>query len=230
MKIQNFKMVMDILLTVALLLLMPYELVGEAAHEWIGIGMFVILIMHHALNRKWIGHMGKGNYTPVRMLQTMLVCLLAISILGSMISGILLSRHVFAFLNIGRISIFAERIHMVCAYWGFVLMSLHLGIHWQRITAAGKQLLKSNGGKPRYTQIGPLRLLSVAVAFYGLYAFEKRNFADYLFLQVHFVFFDYTDPLLFYMMDYAAVMGMLIFFGYYLNKGLCSIYQKVHAG
>lgn len=83
---------------------MPYELVGETAHEWIGVGMFVVLIIHHILNRKWTGHIGKGKCTPVRIMQTILVCLLVISILGSMLSGIILSRHVFDFINIRGIS------------------------------------------------------------------------------------------------------------------------------
>ena len=34
------KICVDIGMTIALLLLMPYELVGQAAHEWIGIGNF----------------------------------------------------------------------------------------------------------------------------------------------------------------------------------------------
>lgn len=71
------------------------SLVREATHEWIGVGRFVILIVHHILNRKWTRHIGKGKYTPVRIMQTILVCLLIISILGSMLSGIILSRHVF---------------------------------------------------------------------------------------------------------------------------------------
>lgn len=88
---QRFKIVIDILLTVALLLLMPYELVGETAHEWIGMGMFAVLIIHHILNRRWIGHIGRGKYTLVRIMQTILVWLLIICILGSMLSGIILS-------------------------------------------------------------------------------------------------------------------------------------------
>ena len=36
MKMQKLKMIIDVLLTIALLLLMPYGMVGEAAHEWIG--------------------------------------------------------------------------------------------------------------------------------------------------------------------------------------------------
>ena len=229
MNTQKFKIVIDILLTAALLLLMPYELVGEAAHEWIGAGMFVILIIHHILNRRWTSHTGKGKYTPIRIIQTVLVCLLVICILGSMVSGILLSRHIFSFVNITGVSATAGIVHMTCAYWGFVLMSLHLGIHWRVImSAAGKQSSKSVKGQTRHIRIWILRILGATVALYGACAFVKRNIASYLFLQVHFVFFDYSEPVIFYILDYAAVMGMLIFLGYYLNKGLQSIYRKVH--
>lgn len=42
-----------------------------------------------------------------------------------------LSRYVFDFLNIRGFSVQAGTVHMICAYWGFILMSLHLGIHWE---------------------------------------------------------------------------------------------------
>ena len=41
---QKMKIAVDILMTLALLLLMPYEMIGEAAHEWIGIVMFLLFI------------------------------------------------------------------------------------------------------------------------------------------------------------------------------------------
>lgn len=47
------KICVDIGMTLALLLLMPYELVGQAAHEWLGIGIFILFIVHHILNGKW---------------------------------------------------------------------------------------------------------------------------------------------------------------------------------
>ena len=69
---------------------------------------------------------------------------------------------------------------MTCAYWGFVLMSLHLGIHWRMIMAAtGKQSSRLDSGKPQHIRSWILRLLGVAVALYGLYAFVKRNIASY---------------------------------------------------
>ena len=44
---QKIKIAVDLLMTIALLLLMPYEMIGEAAHEWIGAGMFLVIIIHH---------------------------------------------------------------------------------------------------------------------------------------------------------------------------------------
>lgn len=63
---QKIKITADALMTVALLLLMPYEMVGEAAHEWIGAGMFLLFILHHILNRKWTGNIGKVQLRNVK--------------------------------------------------------------------------------------------------------------------------------------------------------------------
>ena len=75
----KLKICIDILMTAALLFLMPYELVGRAAHEWIGTEIFLLFILHHILNRKWTAHMFKGKYTKFRILQTILVAAIFIS-------------------------------------------------------------------------------------------------------------------------------------------------------
>ena len=72
-------------MTAALLFLMPYELVGRAAHEWIGTEIFLLFILHHILNRKWTAHMFKGKYTKFRILQTILVAAIFISMIGYLI-------------------------------------------------------------------------------------------------------------------------------------------------
>ena len=47
------KIIVDIAMTVALMLLMTFELIGRAAHEWIGVSMFILFVFHHILNGKW---------------------------------------------------------------------------------------------------------------------------------------------------------------------------------
>ena len=54
MKSKRFtaKILIDIGMTICLLLLMPYSLLSETAHEWIGMAMLVLFISHYILNHK----------------------------------------------------------------------------------------------------------------------------------------------------------------------------------
>ncbi len=65
------KIAVDAIMSVSMLLLMAYGLVGEAAHEWIGMGMFTLFVLHHVLNRHWIRAVPNGHYTPLRLVQTL---------------------------------------------------------------------------------------------------------------------------------------------------------------
>ena len=133
-----------------------------------------------------------------------------------MISGILLSRHVFPFVDVHGVAMPARNVHMVCAYWNLVLMSLHLGLHWGiLIGVAGKR-----SQNPSAVRAMSARIAGAAIAAYGVYAFIKRAVGTYMFLQVHFVFFDYEEPLLLFLTDYLAIMGLFVFLGHYAGKCL----------
>lgn len=198
------KRVVDFLMTAALLLLMSYSLIGEAVHEWIGMGIFLLFIAHLVLNRKWIGSLGKGQWSAYRSVQTVLAALCFLAMAGLMISGIILSNYIFAGLRIRGWSAPARQAHLLCSYWGFLLMSLHLGLHWSMLTTV-RWFFKAKR----------LRWLGWLTAAYGVYAFGKRGLPEYLFLRTHFVFFDYEEPVLFFFADYLAIMGLFIFCGYY---------------
>lgn len=216
------KICVDIGMTIALLLLMPYELIGQAAHEWLGIGIFTLFIVHHILNGKWSRKLLKGRYTPLRIWQTILVFLVLASMIGSMVSGTILSRHVLSFLPIDGGRSFARRLHMISAYWGFVLMSLHLGFHWSMIMGMAGKVFQ----KPCVARRWVGRLLALVIAGYGVYAFGKREFGNYMLLRNQFVFFDFEEPLLFFYLDYIAIMGLFIFIGNYVCAGLKCIGRR----
>ena len=50
---QIVRTTVDAGMLLALLCLMAYQVTGEALHEWIGVGMTVMLIVHHLLNIRW---------------------------------------------------------------------------------------------------------------------------------------------------------------------------------
>nr|WP_294492900.1 DUF4405 domain-containing protein [uncultured Mediterraneibacter sp.] len=220
------KIVVDVIMTVLLMLLMAFELIGRTAHEWLGTVMFVMFVVHHVLNRKWTGHLLKGKYTPSRIFQTVIVVLVLLCILFSVISGIVLSRYVFDFLSIGGGRSWARILHMVGAYWGFVFMSLHLGLHWNMMMGmAGKA-----AGQPSPVRSRILKTAGILIACYGIYAFIKRGIGSYMLLRNMFVFFDFEEPLTLFYVDYIAVMGLFVWIGHYLSKFLRALPGKKDAG
>lgn len=141
---------------------------------------------------------------------------------GSMVSGIILSRHVFSFLPIQGGRSFARNLHMVSAYWGLVVLSLHLGIHWGMMMGMAKKLVKKP--MPRLRQL--LRGIACLIAGYGIYAFLKREIGSYMLLKSHFVFFDFEEPLAFFLMDYIAVMGLFVWMGHYIFQFIWKKWNK----
>lgn len=206
MKKTALKRVVDLLMTAALLALMSYSLIGEAAHEWIGMGMALLFVLHLALNRTWLQNLCRGRYTAYRVVQTVFAALCLLAMLGLMSSGIVLSRHVFA-LRIRGWNALARQVHMACSFWGFVLMSLHLGLHWTMVLNAARRFA--------VTRAKGFRTLGGLIAAYGVYAFWKRGFPSYLLLRTHFLFLDYEEPILLFFLDYLAVMGLFVFCAHY---------------
>ena len=211
------KIVIDLAMTVLLLFLMARQITGDAAHEWLGTGMLVLWIAHHMLNRKWYGHLFKGKYTPMRMLQTVANFAVLLSALGLMVSGIILSREVFAFLPISGGVAMARRLHILSAFWGFAGMAFHLGLHWNMVLGMAR---KAVGTETSKTLRMILRTAAVLAAGYGLYAFIKNQFLSYMFLASSFVFFDFERPALLFFTEYIAIMGLMVFLAYYVSKGL----------
>lgn len=208
------KLTVDAAMTVALLLLMAYELIGKAAHEWIGMAMFALFVLHHILNGKWTKNLIKGRYTPLRTLQAALAALLLLCMLSSMVSGMVLSEYALAFLNIRQGQSWARTLHMLSSYWGFVLMALHLGLHWGMMLQMAKKRLGPGSPKGKWL----LRLAAVAIAIYGLFTFVHREIGSYMFLKSEFVFFNFEEPLIFFFLDYLAVTGTFVWIAHYLTK------------
>lgn len=119
-----YKIVIDMIMTVLLLFLMARQLTGDSTHEWLGAGMLILWIAHHILNRSWYSHLFKGRYTPMRILQTVTDFAVLLSMLGLMMSGIILSREVFAFLPVSGGIALSRPLHVLslnvltCFFYG----------------------------------------------------------------------------------------------------------------
>lgn len=94
-----------------------------------------------------------------------------------MFSGITLSKYVFSFIHIDGLTSVARMMHMLGVYWGFVLISLHLGLHRHLVISKMKIKLKKSSKAKQMMFAFPSFILAAC----GIYAFISRGLAEYMF-------------------------------------------------
>ena len=124
-----FKLIIDTLMVVLMPMLMAYSLIGENNHEIIGICIFAIFIVHHALDRKWWTGIFKGKYNAIRVINTIVNLSLVVFMIMQPVSGVLLSKYILKELTISGAASTLRTIHMTLSYWEFIILSFHLGLH-----------------------------------------------------------------------------------------------------
>ena len=130
-------------------------------------------------------------------MQTVINCCILLCTIFLMISGIILSNHLFTFLNIQSGLGFARIAHLLSSHWYYLFMSLHIGLHMGR-------LFQNVAAK-----IFP-RIILVLVCAYGLYAFIARGVWKYLVLKQQFFFFDLERGYILFAMDYISIIILFV--------------------
>lgn len=211
---KNLKIAVDIAMTLLLLSSMGYAVFGDFLHEVFGTALFVLFFIHHILNGHWYKALFKGRYSPYRLYILILNILLTLCLFGLMASGIMMSKHMFAFLDINGGMSFARLLHLSDSHWGFIVMSLHIGVHINPMVQ--KATRKSR--KTKYT----LATVGVLLSALGIYSFIRRDFADYMFLKTQFAFMNFSEsPIVFYI-EHLAIMSLFISVSHYIGKLLKS--------
>lgn len=223
MKKVRIKLCLDIIMTALLVIQMGYHITGEEIHKWLGIMLSVLFILHHILNRGWYKSILKGKYSAVRIFQASIDVLLMVSMVGIMLSGVMLARDIFGFLPL-RAGSFARSLHMSCTVWGFVMASFHIGQHWGMML--GKIKRKKEHG--RLVKWG-LRCTVLAYSLYGIVAFISRGLGKLMFLRVRYAFFEFGEPFIVFLIDYCAILVLYAALSYYLVK-LPALFRKKSNG
>lgn len=215
------RLTLDIAMTILSIILMGgnYLFPADIVHEILGVGLFVLWVIHVILNRRWYaslaqacklitstnandrrsyGAIFKGKYKPYRIMQTVINCGILICTIFLMVSGIILSNHVFTFLGIESGLGFARIAHLLASHWYYLFMSLHIGLHVGMIV----NKIISQG---RTRKIILYTILALVCA-YGVYAFIARGVWKYLILQQQFFFFDLERGYILFAIDYISII------------------------
>ena len=200
----GWKKLLDVVMMLLLLCLMAYQVTGEALHEWFGIAMTVLLIVHHVLNGRWYPALFRGKVRAWRALTAAVDLLLLATVVLTALCGMAMSGHAVPILYGLLPGIFARRFHLAMSFWSFVLTGLHLGLHVPALKA---------GWKPGRTAETVLAALFAAAAGTGLWLFVKNGIPDYLLFRTPFAFFDYGKPATLVFLENLAVLVFFAFAG-----------------
>ena len=210
------RLTLDIAMTILSIILMGgnYLFPADIVHEILGVCLFILWVIHIVLNRRWYaslaqasklitstnandrrsyGAIFKGKYKPYRIMQTVINCGILICTIFLMVSGIILSNHVFTFLGIESGLGFARIAHLLASHWYYLFMSLHIGLHVGRLFQNAT------------AKIIPCIILTL-ISAYGLYSFIARGVWKYLILQQQFFFFDLERGYILFALDYISII------------------------
>ncbi len=199
----TIKRAVDVILTILLLFLTAYQVTGEMLHEWFGIAMTVLLIVHHVQNRKWYGALFKGKYNPYRITLTAVNTLLLLSIAMTALSGMSMSCHAVPFMY-GFIDVMTARcLHLAMSYWTFIFMGVHIGLHIRTMTAKLGE---------KKTMI--LNIVFTILSGAGLCLFLRAGIVNYILFRTHFAFLDYETPKWLVIFENLAMLLFWALIGY----------------
>ncbi len=199
-----FRRIVDIGMTILLLCLMAYQITGATLHEWIGMAMTVLVVVHQILNRRWYGALFKGRYNLYRISQTIVNVLLMASFVLTALCGMAMSGHAVPFLY-GIIPVSTARVlHLSLSHWSFVLMGLHLGLHIPMMIARWKL-------SDRTKTI--LSIASCIIAGYGFYLFLQSGMMDYLIFRTVFAFLNYEKSAFTVFLEHICMLVFWAFMG-----------------
>ncbi|HPF29708.1 MAG TPA: DUF4405 domain-containing protein [Lachnospiraceae bacterium] len=222
MQKRQIKIVLDIFMSIALLFLMAFQVTGDEYHEWIGAGILVLFVIHNILNAGWYKALFKGKYSIHRVLRTVVNILVLVAIILTGYSGIVMSRFVFDFLPIRGGMATARKLHLAGSYWAFVLMSVHIGMHWNMMI--GKLMVKRTAEQSENKiLIWVLRIAALGNAIYGAVVFRQAEIFRNMFLQNEFAILDYETQGVLIILQNLSMMSTWIFVGHYLSKGIAKL-------
>ena len=183
---KKLRIIIDVVMYLLFIILMGHHITGNHIHEILGTGTIVLFIIHNIINIKFYKILFKGKYNLKRIFLTLIDILLLFCMIGIIVSSIIISNDVFAFLKI-QTSIFGLKLHMLSTSWGFVILSIHLGLHLNVLISKINKKMKNSTFEYIYY------LVFILILIYGIYSFIKMNFISDMFLLNPFKVYNFDE-------------------------------------
>jgi hypothetical protein len=141
----KLNLLLDIALLLMLLIVYEVRATGEAIHEWIGVAMTAVLLVHIILHWDWVMTMVRRfvrKLAAEARLRSVLNVAIFIAFTAVMFSGLLISETVMPFIGLHlEGSGFWHWLHGLAADAIVWLIALHIGLNWRWIVKTTQRYL-----------------------------------------------------------------------------------------
>lgn len=189
---------------ILLLFLIAYPKTGRNIHEILGLIMLICFILHHIFNWKWYQSMFRGKYSTIRKVYIVVNSLLLVNMMILILSGISMARIIP--IKIIPISI-SRQLHMVLAYWSFIFMAIHLGLHSQMMIKKVRVKFQKSS---IYVKNIIFIVIPYCIAAFGVVMFIKNQLISYLFMLTHFSYFDESMSIVQFLIEYMFIFVLFV--------------------
>ncbi len=213
------RMVLDTIAACLLLAGLAYYWVDNTTHELIGTGMFLLVMLHNVFNRRWYGNMPRQRRQGSGLMNIGTTAILLITMLVLLVSSVLVSQTVFAFLGYES-GPTARQVHLVAAHWAVLVVAIHLGMRWSLVMLTVRTQLRLAPHNRLRTVV--LRVLAAVIAIYGVQSSTTMVFGSKLFMIDVMDMWDFNAEAGRFFVNFASIMGLYIALSHYVSSWLRS--------
>jgi hypothetical protein len=200
------RLIIDLTMNILLLVAMAYQITGNTIHEFVGVVLLILFVIHNILNKRWYNTIIKGRYNVRRILSIVVNLLFLVSMAVAIISAVPISSEILPYIPVENDMIFRQ-IHIQASYWGFVFMAVHIGMSWGTIINSVRKMTGITGTS-RIRTIA-LRVIAVLIVVYGVQTSFERDMISRLTIYNPFGWSSEESSLKF-LIDHLSIMGIYV--------------------
>lgn len=195
-----------------LLMSLAYYLTDNIAHELIGSTMFVLVIAHNLIHRRWYAAIPRTARQARARLNLVVTLVLLAAMLALLVTSVLISNTLFGFLSL-EANFSARQVHVFAAYLVLIVVAIHLGFRWPIIMNAVRQRLRPT--TPSVWRTRGLRLVALALTLQGIHSSFALDIGTRLTLEPLMDWWDFEASVAGFFLHALAVMGLYATLTYY---------------
>jgi hypothetical protein len=206
-----FRLAMDLTAACLLVACLAYWWLGNTAHEMFGMALFLLVLAHNGFNRRWYGRLGRTGREARGKVTIALNLVLMLTMIALLITSVVISRVVFGFLPLDA-GITSRELHLLSAYWGVVLVGLHVGLNWQIVMNIAGSRFGAVVPRDIWEQFGWIAVLCIAGA--GLHSAFEMDLGAKLLNQPTLDMWDFNAATPRFFLNWLSIMGLCAVLGH----------------